>query len=102
MNRKYKSLLDNGSTYGSEFRISHSQKSISVYIKHMWCMNEIMEPTICPVDRIILSKTDAKKNHDISWGYVNTIDEHRRKFAYIKSAAKDMNLTVAKWELVSF
>lgn len=65
------------------FRISHSQKSISVFVKHLWCMDVISEPNICPVDRIILGKTEVRKNKDINWGYVNSIEEHKRKFTYI-------------------
>lgn len=82
------------------FRISHSQKSLSVYMKHLWCMGLIEEPPVCPVDRIILSKTSAKQANDVAWGYVNTIDEHRRKFRFIEEAAGPD--TVAQWELRNF
>jgi hypothetical protein len=102
MNNKFGKLFDNGSKHGAMFRISHSQKSISVYIKHLWCMDVIPEPKICPVDRIILSKTDAKFKKDINWGQVNSIKEHIRKFKYIQDQAVSENLTVAKWELLKF
>jgi hypothetical protein len=35
MNEKYRGLFDSGSRHGSMFRISHSQKSISVCVKHL-------------------------------------------------------------------
>lgn len=102
MNKKFSDLFDNGSPYGSMFRISHSQKSISVYLKHLWCMGVISEPNICPIDRIILSATNAKKMKDISWGCVNTIEEHRRKFKYIVEESSKQNMSVAVWELLKF
>lgn len=102
MNNKFEKLFDNGNPHGSMFRISHSQKSISVFVKHLWCLDLIPEPNICPVDRIILSQTDAKKNKDLSWGYVNTIEDHRRKFNYLLKAASETNMTLAQWELSKF
>lgn len=102
MNSKFGSAFDNKSKHGSEFRISHSQKSISVYVKHLWCLEKISEPTICPIDRIILSKTAARKNSDCSWGYVNSIEEHRRKFKYVLDEAARHQLTLANWELSVF
>ena len=102
MNEKYFGLFNSGSRHGSMFRISHSQKSISVCVKHLWCLGEIPEPKICPVDRIILSKTNAAIIGDVAWGYVNSIEEHRRKFNYILEEADKSNLNVAQWELITF
>lgn len=99
MNNQHERYFDKQS---GGFRISHSQKSLSVYIKHLWCMNDIDEPEICPVDRIILSNTEAKIKNDISWGSVNSMNEHRRKFSYIQKMAVDGSLSVAQWELISF
>jgi len=73
MNRKFGPLFDNGSKHGSMFRISHSQKSISVYVKHLWCMGVIGEPKICPIDRIILSSTGAKKKRDVTLSSIKYI-----------------------------
>jgi hypothetical protein len=102
MNLKFGSLFDSGSRHGSLFRISHSQKSISVFIKHLWCMGLIEEPNICPVDRIILSATAAKKIKDVSWGCVDSLEDHRRKFKYITTEAANQKLSVARWELLNF
>jgi len=62
----------------------------------------IREPKICPIDRIILSSTGAKKKRDVSWGCVNSIDVHRRKFAYIVEESAKNNLSTAVWELLKF
>ena len=85
-----------------DFRISHSQKSISVYFKHLWCMGEISLPPQCPVDRIILTKISAPLN-DRSWGYVDTIEEHNRKYEMIKVFARSQGFdNESEWELVAF
>jgi hypothetical protein len=102
LNRRFGSLFDNKSPHGSMLRVSHSQKSISVYVKHLWCIGAVEEPRICPIDRIALNETEARSTRDVAWGYVNSIEEHRRKFRYIEDAAAVANLTVAKWELMKF
>jgi len=65
-------------------------------------MGAIVEPKICPIDRIILNSTNAKKMKDVSWGCVNSLDEHRRKFGYIVDESAKNNLSVAVWELLKF
>lgn len=49
------------------FRVSHAQKSLSVYLKHLWCIGFIVEPPSCPVDRIILERVGLKYDA-ASWG----------------------------------
>jgi hypothetical protein len=101
INKKFGIYFQSKSRHGSEFRISHAQKSISIYVKYLWCLNLIPEPKICPVDRIILTQTAAKSN-DVAWGYVNEVSEHKRKFKYIIESAAVANLSIAKWELFLF
>ncbi len=91
--------------WGSGLRISHAQKSFSLFLKYMWCLNQIPEPVTCPIDRQILMKTDASKTgdpNDIAWGYVNDMDEHRKKRKFIEDAAKLQDMSVAEWELSNF
>jgi hypothetical protein len=103
MNQSFPSLFDNGSSDGSMFRVSHAQKSISVYIKHLWCCGEIAEPNICPVDRVILKRTAAKNRFDLlKWTGVNSIEEYRVRFDFIRQAAHAASMSVACWELSHF
>lgn len=102
MNLKFKHHFESDGRYASMFRVSHSQKSISVFVKYLWCMDKIDEPKICPVDRVILSQTGAKLKKDMTWCEVNSIEEHRRKFNYIAEAAKNNNSSIANWELLKF
>lgn len=85
------------------FRISHAQKSLSVFLKHLWCMGKVAIPPQCPVDRIILEKA-GKKYPDTKWGYVNSIEEHRAKTKVLIAAknAIDKSLSLAEWELLEF
>ena len=86
--------LPQGVTAG--FRISHAQKSLSVYLKHLWCMGIIAMPPECPVDRVVLRKAGATG----SWTRVGTLDEHRSMIAALEQCAGDASL--AEWELLVF
>ena len=81
------------------FRISHAQKSISVFLKHLWCMGQVATPPQCPVDRVILTKACAK---DPRWGRVNTIKEHRDRIIILKAARPNQSEPLAEWELRTF
>ena len=87
--------------YDIGFRISHSQKSISVFLKHLWCMNKISEPPVCPVDRIILEKI-GMSGKSASWGYINSLEIHNSKVAEINEFALKENKSIAIWELMNF
>jgi hypothetical protein len=82
------------------FRISHAQKSLSVFLKHLWCMGAVATPPQCPVDARILAIA-GKKYPDTKWGYVNSIDEHREKISVLE-AAKEGSQLLAEWELEQF
>lgn len=83
------------------FRISHAQKSISVFLKHLWCMGEIALPPQCPIDRIILEAA-GKHYPDTKWGYVNSIEEHQIKVSFLEIAKQNHSESLAVWELKKF
>jgi len=83
------------------FRISHAQKSISVFLKHLWCMGLIVTPPQCPVDSIIL-RLAGKRYPDTNWGYVNTIKDHGIKIGYLLAAQNNSVQPLAEWELEKF
>lgn len=82
------------------FRVSHAQKSLSVFLKHLWCMNRIVEPPACPVDRVVLQK--VTHGPPGTWTRVDSLAEHRELFARIRSAAEAEGRSVAQWELLTF
>jgi len=87
--------------YDPGFRISHGQKSLSVFLKHLWSMNKIKEPPACPVDRIVLQRL-GKTGADAKWTHVNSINLYNKQLGYIESAALESGLTIAQFEILLF
>lgn len=56
MNAKYKAEFTHPDLRNSNpgFRIAQAQKSLSVYLKHLWCNGKIAMPPVCPIDSTIL------------------------------------------------
>ena len=79
------------------FRIAHSQKSIAVFLKHLWCMGIIPTPPECPVDSIILTKVGIRS---ISWSSINDIKVHEKIVDDIRRISGANCL--AEWELITF
>ena len=85
--------------YNPGFRISHAQKSLGVYLKHLWCIGKIHTPPQCPVDAIILKKA-GMRYPDTKWTHIDTIEEHSIKVDLLNAVAGDISL--AEWELKMF
>jgi hypothetical protein len=49
----------------------------------------------------VLKLTEAK-GVDATWTYVNSLDEHRKRFALIDNEARKKNLPIAEWEILNF
>lgn len=81
-------------------KICHAQKSISVFLKYLWCMGE-GEPFQCPVDAKILRIVGwTGKN----WTTIDDIEDHQKMIDHIRAFAKNKNpdLSIAEWELLEF
>lgn len=87
--------------YDAGFRMSHAQKSLSVFLKHRWCLGTIDVPPQCPVDARVLHAAGARYPAT-RWAYVNTIEEHRSQVARLMASAQASGLRLAEWELVTF
>jgi hypothetical protein len=79
------------------FRIAHAQKSISVFLKHLWCMGKVATPPECPVDAVILRKVGIR---GIAWTAVDCIEEHKTIIARIQDIVG--NASLSEWELINF
>ncbi|SMP71991.1 hypothetical protein [Anoxynatronum buryatiense] len=90
-----------GMYFSTEFRISHSQKSLSVFLKHLWCMNMIERPPICPLDRKILEAA-GRKYSEAKWTHINDIEEYAKKISWLQKEAFKINCSLAEWELLVF
>jgi hypothetical protein len=107
MNKKFHKLFTSKTDVKDEvdpgYRISHAQKSISVYLKHLWCINNIKtSPTQCPIDRNILTLI-INKGKIPAWTKVNSLKSHNDLIQLIKNQALiDKYDSVAEWELVHY
>lgn len=81
------------------FRISHSQKSISVFLKHLWCMGRIPMPFQCPVDYTILKRLPHERRPR-AWTQIDDIELHKESISALSQLAHPKPLAV--WELLSF
>ena len=101
MNSKFRDMLNpQRSNYEAGFRVAHAQKSISVYLKHLWCMGEIPAPPCCPIDRIISLRANVKL--EVSWTRMNSIDQVKRALDEFRQLAKNDRKLLCDWELDLF
>ena len=84
--------------YEPGFRVSHAQKSLSLVLKHFWCLGLVAMPPECPVDRPVLVAARAGELNS-KWTDVNSIAAHQHKMQFLAEAAAKENLPVAEWEL---
>jgi hypothetical protein len=102
MNLNFKDIFNHPKYENDKgFRIAHSQKSLSVFFKHLWCLGLIKEPPMCPIDNIILTKIGLKYPNN-KWGHINVVDEFQNKSNLIIAFAKKHDFSVCKWELLAF
>lgn len=105
MNRRFADRFGSGNhpryQYAAGFRVSHGQKSLSVYLKHLWCLGDIPTPPQCPVDSIVLRRAGLTYPQT-RWAYVNSIEEHKRQIGLLKQKAKEVGLSLAEWELAAW
>lgn len=96
MNDKYQDYFDK-----EGFKISHSQKSLSVFLKIQWVNRKLKMPPLCPVDRTILIVAGEK--YPDAWTHINTMPEYRRLIRILKHAAYNHTCkNLACWELCNF
>lgn len=82
-----------------EFKISHAQKSLSVFLKHAWCLDLIPEPPACPIDRLVFKLAGVT---NVNWTQVTSIGEYIQHVTVLQSTAERAGMTLAQWELQEF
>lgn len=96
------SFKNNGKSLGKNkydpvFRIAHSQKSLSIFLKHMWCITPNMPmPPVCPIDRNILKEAKIYE----PWTKLNCVEKYNEWLNKIEYVAGKEPL--ARWELVKW
>ncbi len=81
--------------YKEEFRISSVQKGLNLYLKYLWCLEEIDEPPHCPIDATIMNQIDMDK----SWTEINDINVYKEIISQVRKEAREKNKSIAEWEL---
>lgn len=76
------------------YKVGIAQKFLNLALKYLWCIGQIEEPPHCPVDRIVLSKTEL---NGINWTDMKTVGEYQKAIEAIKLVANELSL--ARWEL---
>lgn len=82
------------------FRVSHAQKSLAIYLKHLWCLGRVPAPPACPIDRAVLRLVapDAIP----PWTKVDSMDDHARMLEWAATVAQGAGMGLAEWEVVAF
>jgi hypothetical protein len=83
---------------GGRFRIGSAQKALNLYLKYLWCTEQIPTPPHCPFDNFIIGKLPGCNS--INWTTLDDVKDYRR----LVMAARAMAGTVplAQWELAAY
>ena len=99
MNSRFPGMFANGvEGCAQRFRLAHAQKSLAVCLKHLWCMDIIPEPPMCPIDRGILAKVGI---HDC-WTKLDDVCVYESWKNAVWKKASEKNMSIAEWELVDW
>ena len=106
---------------GNGIRIGQCQKSLSVFLKWLWCWGKCtIEPPVCPIDRRVLvfcydneldksvvedkewRKLIAKVNKAGGWGQLDDLNDYAELVKMTRIISSRHQETVAYWELRVF
>jgi len=80
------------------FRIGVAQKALNLYLKYLWCLEQIPDPPHCPFDAIVIGRLPDCSN--IKWTQVDDIEKYKRLVEAARKAAKGEPLPA--WELRTY
>lgn len=101
MNEQFGEVFQHQKTgYDQGFRIAHAQKSISVYLKHLYCMGVIPAPPCCPVDWRISQKAGVQMSPP--WTKMNSIEQLANVLQRFDLLALQQEQLLCDWELELF
>jgi len=87
---KCKSFLLHG-----RFRIGIAQKALNLYLKYLWCLDQIPTPPHCPFDSRII--TLLPENKQVPWTKFDDITIYNSLVVAAKKIAGSLSLS--EWEL---
>ncbi len=77
-----------------------SQKVLNLYLKYLWCMDEIETPPHFPVDRIIQQELGIKKIQP--WTQMKIEEDYLQVIQKAKEKAKENDCSLAELELMLY
>ena len=83
------------SLVNGRLRIGIAQKALNLYLKYLWCLDQIPTPPHCPFDSRIISH--LPRDVQVSWTRLDDITTYLALVASAKRLAAEQSL--AEWEL---
>jgi hypothetical protein len=101
VNKHFANKVWLNNTLSNGLRISHAQKSLAVYLKYLWCLNDKMpDPPCCPVDSTVLGECKMAGKR---WTKIDSIREFRSILETVNEKTKTEQFpSIAQWELCIF
>lgn len=96
----YANKIENGLLGEDGYKYGVAQKILNLSLKYYWCLGQIQEPPHCPVDRIVIDKTQYRGM--INWTKILTEKEYLKIISAVKSLAEEENCSIAHWELMNY
>jgi hypothetical protein len=90
LSKEFALILEEG-----RFRIGSAQKALNLYLKYLWCAEQIPAPPHCPFDSVIIDQLDDCDH--INWTDLKDIEDYNRLVAAARAKAR--NTPLAQWEL---
>jgi hypothetical protein len=90
---------DKGVLRNDRFRVGISQKALNLYLKYLWCLDEIPTPPHCPIDRRIIEKLGIQyqQRGQYDWTKLDCIQKYGELIFLCKKKAE--GIPIAEWEL---
>ena len=95
------------SAWRDVFRIAHSQKSLSVYWKYLYCKSKVLNtpinrPLIMPLDRRVQIIAGLRINEILPWGRIDDFNEYYSQLTLIADRVGFRVEELIDWEIENF
>lgn len=95
LSNQYGHILKDG-----KLRLGASQKLLSLYLKHLWALDLIKEPPLCPFDGIIIQRLGL--NH--KWTQLDSVKAFKELVAAVSIRCKEDGFgnNISLWEMSTY
>jgi hypothetical protein len=84
-----------------KFWIGPAQKALNLYLKYLWCFDQIVEPPHCPLDAKILAMAPKRsKVRKVRWTRLEKASDYMECINALRKIAEPKSLT--QWECEEF